>query len=140
VQAVFARGVENLTSRRAMVDERGAMWMKRKCEGISLINEEDRLVWLLSGEYSTKSFYSALQHFGTVPYKFVWKIKIPLRIKTFIWLVLKKHNLPKDVLLQRDRNCEPGCLFFGKNESINHILFQCPLARYLWNVVRCAIS
>jgi hypothetical protein len=140
VQAAFARGVENLTSRRAMVDERGAMWMKRKCEGISLINEEDRLVWLLSGEYSAKSFYSALQHFGTVPYKFVWKIKIPLRIKTFIWLVLKKRNLPKDVLLQRDGDCEPGCLFFGKNESINHILFQCPLARYLWNVVRCAIS
>ena len=77
-----------------MVGARGVMWedLLRKCDGFSLKDEEDKLVWLLteSGEYTTKSFYSALQHFATVPYKFLWKVKIPLRVKTFIWLVLKK--------------------------------------------------
>jgi hypothetical protein len=41
-------------------------------------------------------------------------------------------------LLHRGGDCPAKCLFCGKNESINHLFFECPLARYLWNVVSCA--
>ena len=81
-----------------------------------------------------------MQLSNTVPYKFLWKVKIPLRVKTFIWLVLKKSILTRDVLLKRGGKCESKCLLCGKNESIAHLFFLCPLARYVWNVVSSAFG
>jgi hypothetical protein len=82
-----------------------------------------------------KSMYRALQNYGVVPYKFMWKIKIPMRVKTFIWLILKKSILTRDVLLHRGGLCPKNCLLCGSNETIDHLFFACPLARYVWNVI-----
>jgi hypothetical protein len=68
----------------------------------------------------------------------MWRVKIPLRVKNFLWLVLKKSILTKHVLLKRGGKCIKNCLFCGKEESINHLFFACPLARYIWNIVSCA--
>jgi hypothetical protein len=46
-----------------------------------------------------------------VPYKFMWKIKIPLRIKTFLWVMLKESILTRYVLLQRGGQCEKNVSF-----------------------------
>ena len=81
-----------------------------------------------------------MQTVAEVPYKFMWKIKIPLRVKTFIWLVLKKSILTGDVLLKRGGVCEKSCLFCGQDESIDHLFFRCPLARYVWNTVSVAVG
>lgn len=35
-------------------------------------------------------------------YRFIWDLKIPLKIKIFIWLVLRNIILTKDNLLSRD--------------------------------------
>jgi hypothetical protein len=111
-------------------------------EGVILNNEPDKLVWKLTntGEFSVKSLYLAMQCNEVVPYKFMWKVKIPLRIKTFLWLMLKKSILTRDVLLQRGGKCEKKCLFCGCNETIDHLFFKCPLARYIWNVVSCTFG
>jgi hypothetical protein len=62
-------------------------------------------------------------------------------VKNFLWLVLKKKNIrTKDVLLKRGGKCTKNCLFCGKEESINHLFFACPLARYIWNIVSCATA
>ena len=79
-----------------------------------------------------------MQSMGRVPYKFWWKIKIPLRIKTFLWLILKKSILTRDILLKKGGKCSPNCLFCGQEESIDHLFLHCPLARYIWNVVSVA--
>jgi hypothetical protein len=102
-------------------------------ERVNLNNEPDRLIWKLtnSGAFSVKSFYLAMQFNEVVPYKFMWKVKIPLRIKTFLWLMLKKSIL---TITEREK-CEKRCLFCGCNETIKHLFFKCPLARYIWNVV-----
>ena len=68
----------------------------------------------------------------------MWKVKLPLRIKTFLWLILKKSILTRDVLLDRGGDCTTNCLFCGKDESIDHLFLRCPLARYVWNVVSVA--
>jgi hypothetical protein len=68
----------------------------------------------------------------------MWRVKLPLRVKTFLWLLLKKSILTRDVLLRRGGKCTTNCLFCGQNESIDHLFFACPLARYIWNVVSCA--
>ena len=111
--------------------------LMRSLVGVTLRDEAYRLRWNVtsSGHFSVKSFYLAMQLSNLVPYKFLWKVKIPLRVKTFLWLVLRKSILTRDVLLHRGGRCEAKCLFCGKNESIDHLFFLCPLARYIWNVV-----
>jgi hypothetical protein len=143
VATVFNMGMANLRFRRALVGEKLALWneLKEICSNVTLDpSQDDKLVWTLSksGVFSVKSFYLAMQSCGVVPYKFLWQVKIPLRVKTFLWMVLKKSILTRDVLLHRGGDCPAKCLFCGKNESINHLFFECPLARYLWNVVSCA--
>jgi hypothetical protein len=125
----FDNGLDNMRFRRAIIGVRKELWinLKKLCVNVSFSNEQDGLYWLLtdSGQFSTKSFYLALQNYGSVPQKFLWKIKIPLQIKTFIWLVFKKNILTKDVLMHRGGKCDPQCLFCGKNETIDHLLFAC---------------
>jgi hypothetical protein len=82
---------------------------------------------------------------GKVPYNFCWKVKLPLRIQIFIWLMLRKSILTRDALIHRGGKFEEDVfsdlpLFCGKDESIEHIFFACPLARYLWNIVSCVIG
>ena len=79
-----------------------------------------------------------MQSVGSITHRFLRKVKIPLRVKTFIWLILKKSILTRDVLLERGGDCPKTCLFCGQDESINHLFFQCPLARYVWNIVSVA--
>jgi hypothetical protein len=52
------------------------------------------LVWLLSSskQFSVKSFYLAMQDYVSVPYNFMWKFKIPLRVKTFLWQLFRKNT------------------------------------------------
>ena len=109
VRDAFSRGFASLRFRRAMVGVLGEQWsqLQQLLAGIVLTEEEDRLVWKLtdSGIFSVKSFYLALQIHRLVPYRFLWKIKIPLKVKTFIWLMLKKSILTRDVLLHRGGDC-----------------------------------
>jgi hypothetical protein len=53
-------------------------------------------------------------------------------------MILRKSILTRDILLYRGGDYPVNCLFCGKNESINHLFFECPLARYIWNIVSCA--
>jgi hypothetical protein len=81
-----------------------------------------------------------MQFSRVVPYKFMWKAKIPLKVKTFLWLVLKDSILTRDVLSHRGGVCEKKCLFCGKNQTISHLFFHCPLARYIWNIISCTFG
>jgi hypothetical protein len=59
--------------------------------------------------------------------------------------MLKKSILTRDALIHRGGKFEEDVfsdlpLFCGKDESIEHIFFACPLARYLWNIVSCVIG
>ena len=144
VKEVIEQRYVSLHFRRAIVGELHAQWVQlvQMLNGVSLRDEPDRLRWTLtrSGNFSVKSLYLAMQLSNTVPYTFLWKVKIPLRVKTFLWLVLKKSILTRDVLLKRGGKCESKCLLCGKNESIAHLFFLCPLARYVWNVVSSAFG
>ena len=135
VKEVIEGGEESLRFRRALVGNLHMQWtqLMQSLVGVTLRDEADRLRWNLtsSGNFSVKSFYLAMQLSNLVPYKFLWKVQIPLRVKIFLWLVLKKSILTRDVLLHRGGRCEAKCLFYGKNESIDHLFFLCPLARYI---------
>ncbi len=59
--------------------------------------------WTSSEAYSVKSMYKFLQDSGVIDKSFVqlWKSKIPLKVKIFVWLVLKRRVLTTDNLLKR---------------------------------------
>ena len=93
VQKVFANGLASLSFRGALFGIKLSGWneLNGKYERVTLNEDEDTLVWLLStsNTFSVKSFYTAIQSAGPVPYKFLWKVNIPLRVKTFLLLILK---------------------------------------------------
>jgi hypothetical protein len=59
----------------------------------------------------------------------IWKAKIPLKIKIFMWMVAQKAILTKDNMVARNWQGDPGCYFC---ESVDHLLFQCPVAKVIW--------
>lgn len=74
------------------------------------------------------------------PQKFLWKIKILLKIRIFLWLIAHKSILTKDVLTHRGWKGDTKCQFCGMEESIDHLFLHCSLARFVWNVLKCAFD
>lgn len=62
-----------------------------------------------------------------------WKLKTAPKIRVFLWKILN-GALPVAKRLQtRGLRIVDGCMFCGiREESINHIVFQCPLVRQSW--------
>jgi hypothetical protein len=52
-----------------------------------------------------------------------------------MWLVEQKTILTKDNLMRRKWKGSPGCYFCGEPESTDHLLFACPVAKVVWEVV-----
>uniref|UniRef100_A0A453AJI4 Reverse transcriptase zinc-binding domain-containing protein n=1 Tax=Aegilops tauschii subsp. strangulata TaxID=200361 RepID=A0A453AJI4_AEGTS len=76
--------------------------------------QPDSLHWSLTtnGLFTVKSFYLDLINAGTVPRSIhIWKVKVPLRIKIFMWFVHKQVILTKDNLLKRHWVGSSRCCF-----------------------------
>ena len=101
---------------------------------------KDKIKWTLTADkkFSVKSLYKELITSGLkFPRKYLWKIKVPAKIKVFLWLVNKKSVLTRDVLLKKGWKGKKECVFCGQDESIDHLLFTCSAASLLWSLVRC---
>jgi hypothetical protein len=68
--------------------------------------------------------------------KYIWKIKVPLKIKIFMWFLYRKVILTKDNLAKCSWNGCKKCVFCDSDESINHLFFYCPFARLVWRVIQ----
>jgi hypothetical protein len=53
----------------------------------------------------------------------IWKLKIPLEIKIFVWYLYKEVVLMRDNLARRSWNGEKQCSFCLDNETIKHFFF-----------------
>ena len=63
----------------------------------------------------------------------VWKIKTAPKIKTFFWKALSNAIPVGELLVLKGVRLDPCCQACGFNdESINHILFDCSIARQIW--------
>jgi hypothetical protein len=60
-----------------------------------------------------------------------------MKMRIFLWLMLKSTVLTKDNLLRRGWTGDPQCHFCSKHESIDHLLFSCALAKLIWQVILC---
>lgn len=101
--------------------------LQRKCAGVHLSEDPDRLNWNFDGKrkFSAKSFYEHLKMQQVIfPHKKLWKIKVPLKIKIFLWLVLKNIILTKDNLLRRGWKGTDKCMLCGAKESVEHLFIS----------------
>ncbi len=78
---------------------------KEELSDISTRDDNDviRWRWDSGGNYSVKSLYIFLQDGGVADTRFVqlWKVRTPLKVRTFVWLVLRKRVLTADLLVKR---------------------------------------
>ena len=111
--------------------------------GVQLSDQPDFLNWKLTrnGVFMVKSMYMDLINSGPITRSLhIWKVKVPLRIKFFMWfdheqVILTKHNLIKRRWVDSSR-----CCFCVHDETIQHLFIQCPLARLLWRMIHIALT
>jgi hypothetical protein len=108
---VFATVPINISFRRSLNDHKWLQWLHlcQQLMTVTLSAESDKFIWGLtdSGVFSVKSMYLDLMNGHTVYLqKYLWKLKIPLKIKIFMWFLSNKVLLTKDNLAKRKWN---GC-------------------------------
>ena len=110
---------------------------------VNLSDESDSIHWILTmnGIFSVKSMYMDVIDFGPILKSIhIWKIKVPLRIKVFMWFVHKEVVLTKDNLAKRNWEDSQRCSFCNQDETIKHLFLDCPLAKLLWRSVHIAFN
>jgi hypothetical protein len=70
----------------------------------------------------------------------IWKLKIPLKIKIFMWYIQKEVVLTKDNLTKRNWNRGKKCCFCHMNETIKHLFYECYYAKFMWGLSNLAFN
>ena len=67
----------------------------------------------------------------------LWKLSVPPKVRNFVWWA-SSDILPTQANLARRRvPIDPKCVVCGSSdETVLHILWQCPLARNVWALVK----
>jgi mannosylglycoprotein endo-beta-mannosidase len=135
----------NIAFRRNLDEYKWTRWMHlvgRLIE-VNLTDTKDNFVWNLmtSKEFTVKSMYLDYMT-GHTRYlrKYIWKIKVPLKIRIFMWFLHRKVILTKDNLARRNWQGPKTCCFCDQDETIQHLFFQCPFAKVIWRIVHMAFG
>ncbi|XP_020272679.1 uncharacterized protein LOC109847855 [Asparagus officinalis] len=90
------------------------------------------------GQFSVKSLYSALTSGGinSVLYNFIWISPIPLKVKTFFWIVSKHRLNTRANLVSKGWSGDPRCPFCSLCiEDLDHLFIKCPFAISVWSAL-----
>jgi hypothetical protein len=114
-----------------------------KVLSVNLSNDKDVFVWNLqkSDIFSVCSLYTSIMQCGVLPSNCrLWNIKVPLKIKVFLWYLWKGVTLTKDNLAKRNWQGSLKCCFCSSIETIQHLFFDCHFAKFIWNTVYLAFG
>ena len=133
----------NVSFRRALVGDKLIAWhnLVAKISGQQLSNGRDTFTWNLHrhNHFIVQSMYEFLINQCTLfRNKFIWKLKILLKIKIFIWYLQRGVILTKDNLAKRNWTRSTKCCFCDCNETIKHLFFDCQHAKIIWGIVHIA--
>ena len=96
----------------------------------ALSQEKDspKCCWEGRGSFSVKSMYFHLCScsVGIYHYRKLWKIKVPLKVKIFMWLVQNNSILTRDNLTRRGWQGDARCAFCSEPESVNIFSLTAP--------------
>jgi hypothetical protein len=78
-----------------------------------------------SGLFSIKSMYiDYMDDHTKYLHKYLWKIKVLLKIKVFMWFLNKNILLTKDNLIKRKWQGNEKCYFYNQKETIQHLFIS----------------
>jgi hypothetical protein len=103
---------------------------------IRLTDRPDIFKWSLNsnGQFSINLIYQAFIDTNIVPNNsYLWTIRIPLKIKVFIWLLYREAILTKDNLVKRNWHGMLCVTFVIVFETIQHLFFDCVLGKFIWS-------
>jgi len=91
-----------------------------------------------SEKYSTKSLYKLMTFGGVrdVQMMRIWNCNIPLKVKKFLWMAAQDRIQSSVQLKKKQWSGPEKYAVCDQLESTYHILFQCPVAVYLWSFLR----
>lgn len=100
VAEVIGGSWDNIKFRRRLLGDLADAWQQLQdlCEDVVLSEERDKCVWTLttSGEFTVRSMYLMIKALQVrCPLRKLWFIKVPLKIKVFLWLMFKNSVLTK---------------------------------------------
>jgi hypothetical protein len=127
--------------RRNLSPELYGVWLEvnELVSTIHLSNDEDSLIWQFStkGTYSSQSLYKIINFRGIhlVHVPALWSIKVPPRVMFFLWLLANNRILTRDNLAKRKKMEDKSCLFCCEEESVQHLFFQCVVAKQCWCII-----
>jgi hypothetical protein len=123
--------------RRRMLPDMISQWEHIKNRGMSYPSslDSDTVTWSLSvnGCFSNKSMYQHLEkNLAGSHNKWIWKAKVPLKIKIFLWQLFQNAILTRDNLKKRKWGGSPLCSFCQQEETMTHLFFECSNAKVIW--------
>uniref|UniRef100_A0A8I6YHX2 Reverse transcriptase zinc-binding domain-containing protein n=1 Tax=Hordeum vulgare subsp. vulgare TaxID=112509 RepID=A0A8I6YHX2_HORVV len=135
----------NIQFRRALIGNRWVRWLHlvRRLMDITLSDCLDSIRWRLTtnGTFSVKSMYDHIIDSSPIPKSMnIWKVKVPLKIKIFMWFVHKGVVLTKDNLAKRIWKGNRRCSFCHTHETIKHLFLDCPMAKLLWRSIQITFN
>lgn len=57
-----------------------------------------------------------------------------------MWLVEQNAILMKNNLLKRNWNGDGKCCFCAQNKTVQHMFFECTMARHIWSLVAVVVG
>jgi hypothetical protein len=139
ISTVLAQTPLNITFWRTLNDYKWNQWLHlcQRLMGVELSNDPDKFIWKIteSGVLTVKSMYIDLMQGHTIFLrKYLWKLKIPLKSKIFMWFLNNKVLLTKDNLVKRNWKSCQKCCFCNKSETVQHLFLTCPFAKIIWRM------
>jgi hypothetical protein len=109
-------------------------------DSVYMDDEVDRVKWKIgtTGNFKVEDLYLQLRAEGSFPQKFLWMIRIPMKVRIFPLLMLKNSVTTKDNLLKRARLEMSIFHLCSQKENIEHFSFGCGVAKLVWKIVLCA--
>jgi hypothetical protein len=103
---------------------------------VEISEEEDEVSWGLSSNkiFTTQSLYKTLTPGGVdcKMAKRIWKCKISLKIRIFLWQVCHNRLQIGQQLKIMEWKGRDACKLCGKKEDVEHLLFSCDMAEFGW--------
>jgi hypothetical protein len=96
----------NVAFRKSLVGNNLQAWhhLVTKLLNVQLTDQRDHFIWSLkqNGLFTIRSMYNSLIAQLPAPRKnVIWKLKLPLKVKFFVWYLQKRVVLTKDNLARR---------------------------------------
>nr|CAD1842723.1 unnamed protein product [Ananas comosus var. bracteatus] len=110
--------------------------LKDRISHLTILQNPDQIYWRWSpnGLFSVKSTYLALTDGGTrdLSLNMIWNLRIPLKVKVFCRLALKKRLPTTDLLVKRRWVGNVVCVLCGaEEESVDYLFTRCVFTKFI---------